>query len=238
MMPEARFAGSRVDVSGIRCFAWQSPWNFTPCWTQRSYDLDALRTVWFVLAPFGKQWRGPAHSFLSFGFADSSYLAISVEARKELGETYSVWKGLLKRFELLYVVADERDLITLRTCVHGNDVYVYPVCASPEKARALLVEMLQRASALRERPEFYNTLTSNCTTNLLRHVNRVATRKLRGGWRVLLPGYSDQLAFEQGLIDTNLPLGQARERFRVNGRVARCLDDAHFSSCIRQADAP
>ena|GEM_PF-637651 len=92
----------------------------------------------------------------------------------------------------------------------------------------------ERANALRDRPEYYNTVTNNCTNNVLRHVNRIGSERIRGGWRVVLPGYSDALAMQHHLLDTDLPLEEARTRFRVNDSVERCsLQDA-FSVCIRR----
>jgi hypothetical protein len=202
---------------------------------QRSYDLGKLQTVWFILAPFEPDNRGPAHSFLSFGFADSQYVAVSVEARKEKDETYSILKGVLKRYEIMYVVGDERDLVRLRVA-RGDDVYLYPIRTTPAKARALFVQMLERANRLGREPEFYNTLTNNCTTNILEHANSVASKKIPYGREVLLPGYADELARELGLIDTDLPIEEARRRFHINARARTAFQDSLFSRRIRGGD--
>lgn len=238
VMPRVRFEGPLAHVQGVRDFPWQQGAHPAPVWRERTYDLDGLESVWFVLSPFGKSWRGPAHAMLSFGFSDSTFVAISVEARKQPGEGYSIWKGLLRRYELLYVVAEEHDMLPLRTLVHGNDVFLYPLRASREQARELFVSMLVQANDLARHPRFYNTLTRNCTTTLLRHANQVSTRPLPGGWRVLLPGYSDQILAQAGVLDTDLPLAEARARFRANDRIARCIDDPRFSACIRRRVGP
>lgn len=236
-VPTADILGDSVHIRGVRDFRWDDAGNGTAAWDERSYRLSEVRTVWFVLTPFSRDWRGPAHAFLSFGFADSQYVAVSVEARREDGEDYSLWKGLLKRFELLYVIGDERDLIGLRTA-RGDDVYLYPIRATPEQARALFVEVLARANGLAHRPEFYGTLRNNCTTNILRHVNRVATRPIRYGPRIFLPGYSDAVAHELGLIDTTLPLDEARRRFRITDRVKSIDTYAEdFSARLRDSEA-
>ena len=121
--------------------------------------------------------------------------------------------------------------------LRGDVLYLYPSNATPEQARAMLVDMLQRAQALRTRPEFYNTLTNNCATNLRAHVNRVVVERLPLGWATLFPGYSDELALERGLLATDLPLEQARERFRVDERARAALADggADFSRRVREA---
>ena len=234
VLPQATFDSPRVVIEGVRDFRWRADGTFTEAWGDRVYDLDRLQRVWFVLSPFGETWRGPAHAFLSFQFGDSSFVSVSVEARKEVGETYSVWKGLLRRYELTYVIADERDMLPRRVQVYKDDLFVYPARVGPERARKLFVDMLARANALRDRPEYYNTVTNNCTNNVLRHVNRIGSERIRGGWRVLLPGYSDALAMQHHLLDTDLPLEEARKRFRVNESVERCGLQNGFSVCIRR----
>lgn len=204
----------------------------TAAYEVRSYDLNRLQTVWFILAPFEPDNRGPAHSFLSFGFVDSQYVAMSVEARKEADESYSIVKGLFKQYEIMYVVGDERDLVRLRVA-RGDDVYLYPIRTTPAKVRALFVRMLEHANALGREPAFYNTITNNCTTNILEHANTVASKKIPYGREVLLPGYADVLAKELGLIDTELSLEQARRRFRINGRARTAFYDSAFSRRIR-----
>jgi hypothetical protein len=230
----AELDGDSVVVHNVRNARYRTADDYTVAWEDRAYDLRRLRTAWYAVEPFEEDWRGPAHTFVSFGFDDGRFLAASVEIRKEKGETFSPLKGLLKRFELIYVLADERDVVTLRTSHRRDQVYLYPIRATPAQARAMLVDVLRRANELRERPEFYNTLTSNCTSNLVRHVNRIAPRRVPWSPRTLLPGYSDALAYDLGLIDTDLPFAQARERFHINERALKHADAPDFSLRIRE----
>lgn len=233
-LPHAVFAGDSVRITDVRNFDYDTTGHPVSIrFEDRAYDLSRLQTVWFIVAPFDQENRGPAHSFLSFGFADSQYVAISVEARREKSETYSILKGLLKRYELLYVIGDERDLIRLRIA-NADDVYLYPIRTTPAKARALFARMLEQANALHEHPQFYNTLTNNCTTHILEHANSVASVKIPYGREVLLPGYADELASRLGLLDTTLPLAEARRRFHINERARRAFHDPAFSTLIRQ----
>ncbi len=236
VLPSAVFDGGLVTVSGVRAFEFRSPDDFTPRYEERTYDLSALSSVWYVVTPF-REGGGAAHTFLSFGFDDSTFVSISVEARREPDESYSLWAGLLRRYEVIYVVGDERDLIGVRAIHRGNSVRLYPVRADRASIRALFVGMLERANELRARPEFYNTLTNNCMTNILRHVNTLVDPPIRYGPRVLLPGYSDAIAFRRGMIDTELSLEDARRRFLVNERAVRHADQPDFSVRIRDAEA-
>jgi hypothetical protein len=238
VLPQATIDGPRVRIQNVRSFTYTGRNDFTPRYVDRSYDLDKLVSVWYVLTPFSREWRGPAHSFVSFGFADSQFVAISVEARREPGETYDAVKGLFKRFELMYVVGDEHDLIGQRAAFGDDRVYLYPIRTTPEKMREMFLSMLERANTLRERPEFYNTLTNNCTSNVVSHVNQVSPKKVPSGIKTILPGYTDEVAFRLGLIDTELALDQTRERYLVNARVRQFINDPAFSLRIRESVPP
>ncbi|HEX8392147.1 MAG TPA: DUF4105 domain-containing protein [Longimicrobium sp.] len=236
VLPRVALTDSVVTVRNVRDFTFRTATDFTPGYRDRRYDLRKIERVWFVLSPFNPDWRGPAHSFLSFSFSDSQYVSVSVEARREADEDYSVWMGALRQYELMYVIGEERDVIGLRAVTWNDPVYLYPVRATPEQARALFVSMMRRAQALERRPDFYNTFTNNCTTNILDPVNEMRTEPIRFGMDVLLPGYSDELAYRHGLIDTELPLEQARERFRINERAQAAAGRPDFSARIRMIE--
>lgn len=225
--------GDTVSLHRMRNFSYASEEQFTPAYADRTYDLGKLETVWFVVTPFSTNWRGPAHTFVSFGFTDSQYVAISVEARREPGETYGPLAGLFRQFELMYVIGDERDLIGSRAAYGGYDVYLYPIRTTPDRIRALFLEMLARANALTTRPEFYNTLTNNCTSNVVDHVNHIAPRRVPRGIKTILPGYADEVAYSLGLIDNAVTLDEARHRFKINDRARRFAADPNFSRLIR-----
>jgi hypothetical protein len=235
-LPRAEIDGSRVRIHDVRDFRYDAAGAPIPAYDVRDYDLDRIASVWFVLTPFDREWRGPAHAFLSFGFADSQYIAVSVEARREAGERYSMVGGALKRYELAYILGDERDLIGNRALVQNDDVYVYPVRATPAQARALFEDILSRVNALHAAPEFYGTLLNNCTTAILSHVNRIASKPIRWGPRILLPGYSDALALELGLLDTELSLTDSRRAFHINDRARAHADAFDFSRRIRDRE--
>ena len=196
----ADFNGPLVTIHDVRNFRYADADHFAPAWDTRTYDLRQLDSVWFIVEPFGSL-EGLAHTFVSFGFADRDFVSISVEIRKEKGESYSPLKGLLRQYEVMYVVGDERDLIALRANHRHDRVFLYRVHTTPDRMRRMFVEMLERANELRAKPEFYNTLTNTCTTNLVHHVNAIVPGRVPWRLSVFLPGYSDRLAYELGLID-------------------------------------
>ena len=233
-LPWTGFQGEEVRIEDIRDFRHVTADSVTQHYYDASFDLGEIESLWFVLSIFHEdEFRGPAHSMLSFGFEDGSYLVISVEARKEVGESYSIYKGLLKRYELIYVVGDERDLVRTRAAFRSDDVYLYPIRASREKIRELLVDMLQSANALHENPRFYNTVLNNCSTVLHDHVNSVAPGRIPHSWKILLPGFSDELLKNLELLDSDLTVAQARKSYWINDRARQAVDAADFSARIR-----
>ena len=231
-LPSATFDGPLVTIRNIRNFQYESVDRYTPAWYDKTFDLRNLESAWLVVEPFG----GPlaAHTFVSFGFGGKDFVAISVEIRKEKGETFSPVKGLLRQYEVMYVVGDERDLIKLRSNYRKDQVYLYPMRTTRERMRAMFVSMLKRANDLAGHPEFYNTLTNTCTTNLVRHVNALIPGRIPLHPAVFFPGYSDRLAYKLGLIDTTLPFDKARELFHINSRAETFADDPEFSLRIRE----
>lgn len=232
-LARATIDGDRLTIRDVRNFRYVSADSFVAAYDDRTYSLDDLSSVWFVVTPFSATFRGPAHVFVSFGFADSAYVAISVEARREKGESYSLVGGALRAFELVYIIGDERDLIGRRALYDDDDVFVYPVRTTRERMRATFLGMLERANALQDRPEFYNTLTSNCTTNVVDHVNEVVPGRVPFALSTVLPGYSDALARSLGLLEGEGTIDALRARYRVNDRARAAFDSGDFSRRIR-----
>ena len=231
-LARTEFFEDKLQIRNIRNVTYRSTSDFDVKWETRSYDLSQVQTVWFLVEPFS-DWRGPAHTFLSFGFANGEFLGISVEIRKEKGEAFSPFFGLFRQYELIYVLADERDLITLRAKHRNDALYLYKMRATPEKARALLLSMLQRANALALKPEFYNTLTNTCTSNIVEHIDVIAPGRVPFSYKTLLPAYSDDLSFDLGLIDTTLPREHYRAAHQINARVHKFAESPNFSEAIR-----
>ncbi|WP_170113317.1 DUF4105 domain-containing protein [Ahniella affigens] len=240
---QARLAGitsldpDRVRISNIRNARYRTSQDYELRWESREYDLSQVDSLWYVVEPFA-DWRGPAHSFLSFGFSNGQYLAVSVEIRKEQGESFSPWLGLVRSYEIIYVLGDERDLIDLRANIRHDAVYLYPIKARPDQIRALLQSMLDRTNALARTPEFYNTLTNSCASNIVDHVNAIWPSRIPFSYRTLLPALSDDLAYDIGLIDTNLPAATYREAHRINDLAAQFRNLDTFSAGIRSRIRP
>ena len=230
--------GERVTVHNVRNFDYRSETDFTPAYYDKTFDLGRLDSV-DVVAVY---WMGPAiaHVFLSFGFG-GDHLAISIEARKERGEGYSTVRGFFRQYELIYVVADERDVIRLRTNYRRDPpeaVHVYRVLAPAENLRRLFLDYVREVNALAQRPEFYNSLTTNCTSNIWLHT-RVNPGHLPYSWELLASGYVPEYLYEAGKLDTRVPFEELQRRSLVNARAQAADKAADFSRRIRvPAQAP
>jgi hypothetical protein len=232
VLPSATVDGDRVTLHNIRNFAYRTATDFTPQYYDQTFDLRRLDTVDLL----SSYWMGDAiaHLFVSFGFGGQDYVAISVETRKERTEDYSSIKGFFKQYELIYIVADERDVIRLRTTYRQpqEDVYLYRTRLAPVQARRLFMDYVQQLNRLVEHPQFYNTLTTNCTTNILFHTRSYGGRS-RYTWKILLSGYAPEYAYEMGGLDTSLPFAELRRRSHINARAQAADEAPDFSQRIR-----
>jgi hypothetical protein len=173
---------------------------------------------------------------LSFNFEGQGFVTFSIETRKEKGEDYSTVKGFFKQYEIIYVVADERDVVRLRTNFReagkGEDVYLYRLNASPEIARKVFLHYMGEVNRLKEHPEWYNALTSNCTTSIRQHTMPY-NPKARLDWRLIVNGYIDEMLYERGMVDTSLSFAELKKLSYINPRAQAAGNAADFSLRIR-----
>jgi hypothetical protein len=229
----AEFNGNLVTIKNVRNFRYYpTESDLHPNYYDKVYDLNKIKKIWYITEPFnGEEYA--AHTFLSFEFEDNVFVSITIEARKTKAQAYSTWQGLLKSYPLIYIAADERDTVMLRANLRKDTEYVYPVKTSKEKAQKLFVDMLERMNDLLVHPVWYNTLFSNCTTNIAYHINRVTPGRVSWSWRLWLTGYADEYAYNLGLLDTNLSLQDARAKYKINDRSEKAGDVPNYSLLIR-----
>lgn len=233
VLPYAEFSGSDVLIKHVRNCRYRTEDDYDVRHYDLKFKLDDIKTVDFITVPF-KETPLLAHTMLSFGLSNGQHFIISVEARLRKGESYAAIAGATRKYELIYVIGDEQDLIPLRTSVRNVEVFLFPGRATPAQVQDLLIDMLQRANKLQRSPEFYDTFTNNCTTNIVRHVNKLRPGQIPVDWRVVLPGHSDRLAYELGLLEITEPFEFARENARINVLSELFKNDPKFSQRIRR----
>lgn len=238
LLAYATIEGNRITVHNIRNFDYRTETDFTPEYYDRTFDLRQLTSVDLIAV----YWMGPAiaHGMLSFGFADGTHLAVSIETRSTRGEAYSSVKGFFRQYELYYAVADERDVIRVRTNYRHDppeQVYLYRLVAPLEDGRRTFLNYMTKINSLREHPQFYNSLTANCATDIWLNAHGTPDR-VPFSWKILLSGYAPQYLYESGKLDTRVSFEELRRRAHINA-LAQAADQAQdFSQRIRVTQLP
>jgi hypothetical protein len=231
-LPYTKTEGDQIQIHNIRNFDYRTEKDFSVRYYDKSYDLTKLETVDYVLV----YWDGNeavAHSIFSFGFAGGDYLTVSVEKRLEKGEPQSSLRGLFKQYELIYILGDEKDLLRLRTNYRREEVFLYPINMDKETVRKVFNVIMERVNSIASEPEFYNTLTQSCLSSLVGDLKRVITPKSSFDYRRLANGFSDELLYENGWIDSKLSFPETKKMHYINQYVQDDKDGSDYSRKIR-----
>jgi len=236
VLPYAEITDDLITIYNIRNTTYRTRQDYTTAHYDKTFALADVRSVDYVIEPFLDQ--GLAHVFLSFGLADGSYFSVSVEARLEADEKFRLVPSLFRQYELIYTIADERDILGLRALYRGNQILLYPTVTTPKQTQQLLLSILNRVNDLRDTPEFFNPITNSCVVNVVNNINNVANNKIsRFDHRLIFTTKSDALAYEIGLLDNNVPLAELRQRHDVTDLIKENIAAPNFSAVIRAGHA-
>ena len=229
----ATFDGDYVTVHNIRNFEYRSEFDYRQSYYDKTYDLTKLDGVDL----FAVYWMGPAiaHTIVSFNFGGEGHLAVSIEARKELNEGYSSIKGFFRQYELTYIVADERDVIGLRTHFRNDppeDVYLYRLQPLKENLKPFFLDYMKKINELHEKPTFYNTLLANCTNVIWLH-SRVNPGHLPFSWKILVSGYLPEYLYESNRLDQGVTFTELQRQAHGNPLAQEAGLSPDFSQRIR-----
>lgn len=230
VLPYAEMDGSIVTIRNIRNCDYRSTADYTVAYYDKTFDLDKLQCADLFIV----YWGSPliAHTIMSFDFDDGQHVCVSIETRKEIGEDYSAVKGFFKQFELIYVVADERDLIRLRTNFRGEEVYLYRLKTEPQLVREVFLDYFKTINRITQRPQWYNALSQNCTTAIRGHTHPYAHGRFN--WRMIVNGKLDTLLYERKVVSTQLPFEEFKQKSKINDIAKAVGPSDNFSSKIRE----
>lgn len=230
-LPFAEINNDRIIFHNVRNCTYRTKEDFDVHYETRAYDLKELKTLDVFVNYWGM--TAIAHTFLSFGFSDGQYLAVSVEIRPRVGKAYDMVQGFFKQYNLIYIWADERDLIGLRTNYKNEDVYLYRTTLPPQDVQKMFMSMVEATNVIYQKPEFYNTFTHSCTNTLANHVIDAGIAKIPFWKRKLLTGDVDERLYHDGALDQSVPFCQLRQQAKINERAKEAGRDLRFSERIR-----
>ncbi len=244
-LPKVKIEGREVSIRNIRNCLYRSERDLDLSYYDKVFNLDDLKSIDLVVQPF-KKIPFIAHVFLSFGFKDDKYISVSAEARRkeksiiELNNFFRrisapliILFGFFRSFELIYIIADDADIMRLRPLHHKDKVYIYPLKFKKEKIEKIFLDIMYRINVIEKKPEFYNTLLNSCVNNTLKHLKTGGDIKIPKSWRVFFPAKIDKLIYDIGIMRTRLSFEKIRETFLINKKAEKYQNENNYSSKIR-----
>ena len=232
VLPYAEINGDLVTIHNIRNFDYHSETDFTPSYYDRTVDVSKLKSLDYILSYWDNN-EAIAHTMASYGFDDGYHLCVSVETKREKGEPQTALRGIFRQYELIYILADERDLLRLRTDFRKEDVYVFPLKTSREEIKTFFLEVISRVNEISRQPEFYDTITHNCLTTLVSDFRQVRSPVKMFDLRRILNGWSAEMIFENNNIDTDFSYDETRQKCYANQYIQGEYDVSAYSKLIR-----
>jgi hypothetical protein len=233
VMPWAEIEGDRIRVHGVRDFEYRAPDDFDIRYDDRAFDLSKLQAV-DVYYSYWDQNEAVAHTMFSWDFGGSDVLCLSVEVRREVGQEAGALPGMFKQFEILYILADERDVVRLRTNYRRERVYLIRSLLTPDEGRRVLLDVLAKVNRFHQEPEFYRTIGNNCTTSMINLLNEVLPNRVPFSKKILMNGYAPEIAYANHLHATDLPFDEWKRRSNINPSALAADRDPLFSRRIRE----
>ncbi len=225
--------GDRMIIHNLRNCDYRTETDYSNCWSDRTVNLSDLRGADLFFTTWGVPWIG--HPIVSFNFGDNQHVAFSIEARYKGDQAYSAILGFFRQYELIFVAADERDVIRLRTNFRKDEeVFLYRTTVDSESTRAIFLTYVRYLNQLKDHPEWYNALTRNCTTTLDKPISKEVANPQPWNYQFLVNGTLDELLYDRGrLVTDGLPFPQLKSRAHINADAKAADNSPDFSALIR-----
>jgi len=194
---------SEIRFTGIRDWTYAKDLVLTEDYFAQTYQLKDLEKVWFYLQPLDKSGL-VAHTFVVFEFdekyGDKKNIGVSVETRRRQGQEYSLLKGALKGFMLVHTWATEADLTSRRTDYYDYKLFKHELVLSEADKKGLLKAFARETDKLHSNPQFYNTVTNNCTNALAYYANQINPGSIPWHYSFVFTGKSVEYLKSLGYI--------------------------------------
>lgn len=234
-MPLAVFDGDEVNIHNVRNFRHIDADTMQAAYYDLPLDVTEITTVDLFTSLFQGDRSPVAHLMLSFGTRDrEQFVVLSIEARRQVGQEFNFITATTGQLELIYVLADERDIIDQRAVAREEKLLRFPIQLPPQEVQALFVALLRDANEVRRKPQIYNLFDNNCTTNLVKHAGPRLVGAIDRAALVAFPAFADVTLRRVGLIDDSLTVAEQRAQAEINTLALRYRDTPNYSRHIRR----
>lgn len=229
LLPQVTFEDNQIQISNIRDWRYQEGKVLSYSYYEDSFEKGSVTNLYLLLNPFGK-WEGVGHSFLIFEFENGKTISVSIEARREKGQSYSAVKGLFNAYEIWYSIASPADHITRRALYYNEDIYKYSIRITKESMNLLFEDIMNTVHELETTPKFYNTISSNCTNLLVDSANRVKKGSIPLHYSRVFTGYTDNHLHTLGFIENKKSFEEVEQEARIDLYIKEMFYDAEYSN--------
>ena len=237
-LASVEITGDKAHIKNVRDFSWRTTKDYDERWIDMTIDLNKVRKIWFILEYFSPERKEMAHTILSYEFDDGRRLACSIEVRRKEGSRFHPLKGMFRSYELIYVWGTESDIIGVRSrCRRKSKTHLFEgVVLGPGNERRMLESYLRRTNKLAKDPEWYNTITNTCTTNIVNHVNEVYPGRVPWAIGILMPGLSPKMLLRNNLVKSSGNIDETMESSLIDSISEKWDDSRDFGDWIRGMD--
>lgn len=237
-LASVEITGDKAHIKNVRDFSWRTTKDYDERWIDMTIDLNKVRKIWFILEYFSPERKEMAHTILSYEFDDGRRLACSIEVRRKEGSRFHPLKGMFRSYELIYVWGTESDIIGVRSrCRRKSKTHLFEgVVLGPGNERRMLESYLRRTNKLAKDPEWYNTITNTCTTNIVNHVNEVYPGRVPWAIGILMPGLSPKMLLRNNLVKSSGNIDETMESSLIDSISEKWDGSRDFGDWIRGMD--
>jgi hypothetical protein len=228
VLPRAVRQGDAFRIENIRNFEYRSLDDFTPRYETRTFHLGNLKALDVIFFNWGSPWM--SHPVMVFDFGSDGRVCASIEVRYRKGQHYSLVRSLYRQQELIFVFAEECDVILRRTKYGpSQEAHLYRLNASADEIRNTFLDYIEAVNSLYESPRWYNGLCANCTTTFY----RLPHSRYRFDWRVLANGRLDRALYNDGRLDRSLPFQELQRKASLC-EIANSAPEIGFGDHVRR----